>query len=271
MRSVTLKSAITPSFMGRMATMLPGLRPSISLASLPTASISPVFLLMATIEGSSTTMPLPRAKTKVLAVPKSMARSLENTLNRERRFMLGDMTPSCRVHAGLRRSRRVGSAGLLSTPRTAATQRRNGRKHSAGTRNCSPLPGQQFQGTTPGGLPQAADRIFFCIFKVLDAPAKGPGSPPPRPLRRRTLLRPAAPGAESLGGLYETGGNAHGCRSFAKLGRAEQPGRGFSRTNRVMMIFDFFLSKRRHHRPRGSRQDHPGGCHAPPKRHFPRQ
>ena len=34
MRSVTLKSAMTPSFMGRIATMLPGVRPSISLASL---------------------------------------------------------------------------------------------------------------------------------------------------------------------------------------------------------------------------------------------
>src|ERR1017187_10137789 len=84
--SVTLKSAMTPSFIGLMATMLPGVRPSISLASLPTASTSPVFLLMATIEGSLTTMPLPRAYTSVLAVPRSMARSLENILNNERRL-----------------------------------------------------------------------------------------------------------------------------------------------------------------------------------------
>ena len=41
--SVILKSAMTPSFMGLMATMLPGVRPSISLASFPTASTSPVF------------------------------------------------------------------------------------------------------------------------------------------------------------------------------------------------------------------------------------
>src|SRR6202451_4409370 len=75
---------MTPSFMGLMATILPGVRPSISLASLPTASTSPVFLLMATMEGSLTTMPLPRAYTKVFAVPKSIARSLENTLNSER-------------------------------------------------------------------------------------------------------------------------------------------------------------------------------------------
>src|ERR1700721_1036365 len=75
---------MTPSFIGLMATILPGVRPSISLASLPTASTSPVFLLMATIEGSLTTMPLPRAYTRVFAVPKSIARSLENTLNNER-------------------------------------------------------------------------------------------------------------------------------------------------------------------------------------------
>ena len=36
--SVTSKSAITPSFMGRMAVMLPGVRPSIRLASAPTAA-----------------------------------------------------------------------------------------------------------------------------------------------------------------------------------------------------------------------------------------
>src|SRR6478609_7836160 len=77
---------MTPSFMGLMATMLPGVRPSISLASLPTASTSPVFLLMATMEGSLTTMPLPRAYTSVLAVPRSMARSLEKMLNSDLRL-----------------------------------------------------------------------------------------------------------------------------------------------------------------------------------------
>jgi hypothetical protein len=59
--SVTSKSAITPSFIGLIATMFPGVRPSISLASRPTASTRPFNLLMATIEGSLTTMPLPRA------------------------------------------------------------------------------------------------------------------------------------------------------------------------------------------------------------------
>jgi hypothetical protein len=36
--SVTRKSAITPSLRGRMAVMLPGVRPSMRLASRPTAA-----------------------------------------------------------------------------------------------------------------------------------------------------------------------------------------------------------------------------------------
>jgi len=59
--SVTSKSAMTPSFMGRIATMFPGVRPSISLAALPTASTLFVILLIATIDGSLTTMPRPLA------------------------------------------------------------------------------------------------------------------------------------------------------------------------------------------------------------------
>jgi hypothetical protein len=42
--SVTVKSAITPSFIGRITVMLPGALPSISLASRPTAWI--VFLAL---------------------------------------------------------------------------------------------------------------------------------------------------------------------------------------------------------------------------------
>src|SRR5580698_2044144 len=73
--------------MGRMATMLPGVRPSISFASLPTASTSPLVLLIATMEGSLTTMPLPLAYTSVFAVPRSMARSDENRLKSDRKFI----------------------------------------------------------------------------------------------------------------------------------------------------------------------------------------
>src|ERR1700704_708387 len=82
---------MTPSFIGLIATILPGVRPSMSLASFPTASTRPFSLLMATIDGSFTTMPLPRAYTHVFAVPRSMARSLENREKTERRLTV---TPS---------------------------------------------------------------------------------------------------------------------------------------------------------------------------------
>src|SRR5215475_12204449 len=73
--------------------MLPGVRPSISFALLPTASTLWVTLLIATIDGSETTMPRPRAKTSVFAVPRSIARSLENRLNIERKFIETDLKP----------------------------------------------------------------------------------------------------------------------------------------------------------------------------------
>ena len=59
--SATSKSAITPSRIGRIASMLPGVRPSIILASLPTASTwrLPFLFMMATTEGSFSTMPRP--------------------------------------------------------------------------------------------------------------------------------------------------------------------------------------------------------------------
>ena len=60
MRSVTSKSAITPSLSGRMATMLPGVRPIIRLASTPTATTWPLLVLSATTLGSLSTMPRPR-------------------------------------------------------------------------------------------------------------------------------------------------------------------------------------------------------------------
>ena len=60
MRSVVSKSAMTPSFSGRIATMLPGVRPIIRLASVPTARMAAVLVLIATTDGSLRTMPLPR-------------------------------------------------------------------------------------------------------------------------------------------------------------------------------------------------------------------
>jgi hypothetical protein len=58
--------------------MLAGVRPSMSWASWPTASMLPFEVLNATIDGSLRTMPRPWAKTQVLAVPRSIARSVEN-------------------------------------------------------------------------------------------------------------------------------------------------------------------------------------------------
>ena len=69
---VTSKSAITPSFIGRIATILPGVRPIICLASSPTASTSPESFLIATTEGSRRTIPRPFTCTSVFAVPRSI-------------------------------------------------------------------------------------------------------------------------------------------------------------------------------------------------------
>src|ERR671911_1852309 len=73
--SVTSKSAITPSLSGRIALIVPGVRPSMRLASMPTACTSPVRWSIATTEGSERTMPRPRTYTSVLAVPRSTAMS----------------------------------------------------------------------------------------------------------------------------------------------------------------------------------------------------
>ena len=58
--SVTSKSAITPSLSGRIAVIVPGVRPSIRFASTPTACTSPERWSIATTDGSESTMPRPR-------------------------------------------------------------------------------------------------------------------------------------------------------------------------------------------------------------------
>src|SRR5881296_810405 len=73
--SVTSKSAMTPSFNGRIAEIVPGVRPSMRFASTPTACTSPVRESIATTEGSDRTMPRPRTYTSVFAVPRSTAMS----------------------------------------------------------------------------------------------------------------------------------------------------------------------------------------------------
>ena len=67
---------MTPADSGRVATILPGVRPSILWASSPTASTLLVFLSMDITEGSFNTIPLPLIYTSTLAVPKSMPISL---------------------------------------------------------------------------------------------------------------------------------------------------------------------------------------------------
>ncbi len=59
MRSVTWKSEMTPSRMGRTATMFDGVRPTMRFASAPMARIFLLTRSMATTEGSSMTMPRP--------------------------------------------------------------------------------------------------------------------------------------------------------------------------------------------------------------------
>ena len=57
---MTSKSAMTPSFSGRIAEIVPGVRPSIRFASTPTAWTSPEAWSIATTDGSESTMPRPR-------------------------------------------------------------------------------------------------------------------------------------------------------------------------------------------------------------------
>ena len=57
--AVMSKSAMTPSFRGRTATMLPGVRPITAFASPPTQRTSSVLVSTATTEGSRMMMPLP--------------------------------------------------------------------------------------------------------------------------------------------------------------------------------------------------------------------
>ena len=73
--SVTSKSAITPSLSGRIAWIVPGVRPSMRLASIPTACTSDVRESIATTDGSESTIPRPRTYTSVFAVPRSTAMS----------------------------------------------------------------------------------------------------------------------------------------------------------------------------------------------------
>ena len=77
--SVMSTSAITPSFSGRIASMSPGVRPSMRFASRPIPRILRDSFSTATTQGSLTTTPSPRTYTSVFAVPRSTAMSCTGT------------------------------------------------------------------------------------------------------------------------------------------------------------------------------------------------
>ena len=75
-----VKSAMTPSLRGLIAVIFPGVLPSMSLAVSPTAStVLPfdTFSRIATTDGSLRTTPSPLEYIRVLAVPKSIDKSVE--------------------------------------------------------------------------------------------------------------------------------------------------------------------------------------------------
>ena len=76
--AVMSKSAMTPSFKGRTATMEPGVRPMTFLASCPTYSTVSERVSTATTDGSRMMMPCPRIKISVFAVPRSIPISFPN-------------------------------------------------------------------------------------------------------------------------------------------------------------------------------------------------
>src|SRR3990167_2479748 len=71
---------MTPSFIGRYATISSGVRPTISLASFPTARILLSLTETATTDGSFKTIPFPGTKTNTVVVPRSMPSFGENQL-----------------------------------------------------------------------------------------------------------------------------------------------------------------------------------------------
>src|SRR6476646_7783822 len=136
------KSAITPSFKGRMAVMCPGVRPSIRFASPPTASSWFVRVLIATMDGSLSTIPRPRTYTTVLAVPRSTAMSRPMTGEYHGSF-IGFPRGARSRETGLRAMRvakattstRGGPAGLASGPSRSSVDCHRIRCRAGGTRS----------------------------------------------------------------------------------------------------------------------------------------
>ena len=145
--SVVSKSAITPCRSGRVATIVAGVRPSICRAFSPTAYTWPVCWSIATTDGSNRTMPSPRRKTTVFAVPRSTARSVPAASD-------GNLIPDARRSGAARngsrltcgRNRGSGAAWRRHTcsasrgrPRSAASRAAwQTRRGTSPPRACSP-------------------------------------------------------------------------------------------------------------------------------------
>src|SRR5215213_7806565 len=138
--SVTSKSAITPSLSGRIAEIVPGVRPSMRFASIPTAWTSPVRESIATTEGSESTIPRPRTYTSVFAVPRSTAMSRPP---RPVRYEKKPIEVEGRRSAGVRPCRRTGPApGRQSTERLPRKPWKSARGKQVRTQLEQPRQGQ---------------------------------------------------------------------------------------------------------------------------------
>ena len=76
----TFKVCNNPLRKGRITSIVPGARPNMRLASSPTASTRSLPFTRLTTDGSRMTTPCPRSATSVLAVPRSIAKSLDKRL-----------------------------------------------------------------------------------------------------------------------------------------------------------------------------------------------
>ena len=126
--SVTSKSAMTPSFSGRIAEIEPGVRPSIRFASTPTACTSPVRWSIATTDGSERTIPRPRTYTSVFAVPRSTAMSRPPKPVIERKRPIGRLSVPPTGFAAI-----FGRAGLYGMRRSGSSRSSVVRRSAAGS------------------------------------------------------------------------------------------------------------------------------------------
>src|SRR5258708_17610097 len=159
-----------------MATISWGVRPSIIFASVPTASTLSVVRSTATTEGSLSTMPRPFTHTRVLAVPRSIATSVDRNPIKLCRNVIGLMaSPSWRRSVGERFDVRMGWV-----------QSAGGRQRPAATDpdETSPLDTPCGQSSIPPGGPQPWARQHFRLAGPRGARGGGVGPlplPPPPP------------------------------------------------------------------------------------------